>query len=94
MRSIYTERLITLKSAVLASASRGDSCKVSEDDLLGNWAIHRGSAFYEEMAIGPDGEFDSWLHNHPEVAGGLWAYKNCILVIKHSPGDATRSNTS
>jgi uncharacterized protein len=72
-----------------------DSCPISEHQLLGAWERTSGTAFHQEIAFASakDGrQFESWLHERPEIAGGPWNLKNCSILIEHpgNPGLGSR----
>lgn len=64
-------------------------CAVTERDLLGSWEAAGHFGFYEQMAFERSGvrhEFNSWLHDRPEISGGQWQLEACKLTILDSSG--------
>jgi hypothetical protein len=71
--------------ALTASASHAAPCAVTEQDLLGAWALVGDSGFFEQMEFqrkGAQQEFNSWLHDRPETSGAQWQLDSCKLTIR------------
>lgn len=71
------------------SVVRAAPCAVTERDLLGSWGAADHSGFFEQMAFERSGvqhEFNSWLHDRPEISGGQWQLEACKLTILDSAG--------
>jgi hypothetical protein len=79
-------------SAAFAAPNAAPKCPVTEKTLAGAWANVAGG-FFEEMEFAMvDGrrEFNSWLHQRPEIAGGTWLLEACTIRIRH-PTEAAMS---
>ena len=71
------------------AAEPAPACPLSEKQLIGAWE-NVSAGFFQEMAFehsGSNREFNSWLHQRPEIAGGTWTFENCNIDIRH-PSDA------
>ena len=68
------------------------ACPLSEKELLGAWENVSGG-FFQEMAFERSGskrEFNSWLHQRPEISGGTWTFENCTVHIRHPDEERMR----
>ncbi len=77
--------LIVVFGMVISSCSTGNN-PVSENMLVGSWEKDSGSGFFEEMSFSRSDttkEFNSWLHQRPEISGGSWKIKDNVLYIQH-----------
>ncbi len=81
----YEKRINQLASPQSKSPQTGSTCPISEKTLNGAWENVSGG-FFEEMAFeysGSEREFNSWLHQRPEISGGTWEIDNCTIFIRH-----------
>jgi hypothetical protein len=71
--------------ALTTSVAHAAPCDVTEQDLLGAWALVGDSGFFEQMEFQRKGaqlEFNSWLHDRPETSGAQWQLDSCKLTIR------------
>jgi hypothetical protein len=69
------------------SVVQATPCAVTERELLGSWGAVGDSGFFEQMEFERNGvqrEFNSWLHERPEISGGQWQLNDCKLTILDS----------
>ena len=73
-------------------AAGAPTCPLSEKELIGAWE-NVSAGFFQEMAFeysGQDREFNSWLHQRPEISGGTWTFEDCTIQIRHPGQDRMR----
>lgn len=78
--------LITALLFLMPLAASAEQCPVTENSLLGAWERKSKSGFFEEMSFEIEGrqkDFNSWLHQRPEILGGTWKLTNCTIFIAH-----------
>ena len=80
LESAYLSRISQLSSAMTSW------CKSQHNNIAGNWSRVGESGFFEEFSAGPDGSFESWLHQRPEVSNGSWKLEGCNLVASSASG--------
>jgi hypothetical protein len=71
------------------SAVHATPCAVTERELLGPWSAVGHAGFFEQMEFERNGaqrEFNSWLHDRPEISGAQWQLNACKLTIIDSSG--------
>ncbi len=81
----YETRINEFESIRLKELPVDLNCPVSEKMLVGSWESE-SAGFFEEMAFeyaGSKREFNSWLHQRPEIMGGSWKIEKCTLYIRH-----------
>jgi len=81
-------RFASLSFLVLfTSFANAKTCNVTESSLIGAWQHANQAGFFEQMEFQKDGTqkgFNSWLHERPEISGGTWTLKDCVLQISDS----------
>lgn len=82
LQMAYQTRLDELKKTL------APWCESHRKQLSGTWSRVGESGFFEEFSAGPNSEFDSWLHQRPEITGGSWTLNGCHFVAK-GPGSLT-----
>ena len=55
-------------------------CKISKQDVVGNYIYTEGDTFFEAFELSEDGSFSSWLNNRPD-ASGTWKLVNCNVEV-------------
>ena len=86
MRAWIAASLISATSWLLPSATAAQPCPISEGALLGAWKAHTNAGFFDQMSFDTDGKkkvFNSWLHQRPEISGGSWVLRHCVLSVAH-----------
>lgn len=61
-------------------------CAFDERSLVGAWQQVGSGAEFEQMEFSLEGQkriFNSWLHQRPEISGGSWSLKDCVLKVSH-----------
>lgn len=86
----YEKRIDELAVRQSNAANASPHCPITEQSLLGAWE-HVSGGFFEEMSFeysGSKREFNSWLHQRPEISQGTWQIENCMLYIRHPTEEA------
>ena len=64
-------------------------CDVRDAELVGGWTATGKWTFFEQMSFEREQskqQFDSWLHDRPEISQGQWKLDNCKLTISPPSG--------
>ncbi len=80
LRSAYSAQIDQLSSSMAVW------CESQRENIAGSWSRVGGGGFFEEFSAGPDGSFESWLHQRPEVSDGSWKLDGCSLAISSASG--------
>ena len=67
------------------SNSMSSWCRSQNANIPGMWQRIGEGGFFEEFSTGPDGQFDSWLHQRPETSG-TWVLTGCTLMMRSDTG--------
>ena len=75
---------------VLAAAPASAApCAALSHDLIGAWETQQGPFEQMEFTTQDDRqEFNSWLHERPEISGGNWTLSACALQIRSGRADS------
>jgi hypothetical protein len=82
-------RHLLFVTLLASSVVQAAPCAVTERELLGSWEAAGASGFFEQMAFERNGvqhEFNSWLHDRPEISGAQWRLEACKLTILDASG--------
>ena len=82
----YEKQIVQLTSLQTKTLGSDSTCPMSEKKLVGPWEQVSGGIF-EEMTFeftGSKRVFNSWLHQRPDITGGMWKIDGCTLIIQHA----------
>ncbi len=86
-------RAVLLVLAAFSIMAADKPCPISEATIKGTWTQAGEAGYFEEVDFSSDGRrriFNSWLHQRPDISGGIWSLDNCVLHVTH-PTDANLS---
>ncbi|MDN3919323.1 lysozyme inhibitor LprI family protein [Roseateles violae] len=81
LREAYAQRIAALRRAL------SPWCATQRGAIVGDWARAGEAGFFEEFSAGPQGEFDSWQQQRPQISGGRWIWRpDCGITIASEVG--------
>ena len=76
----YQKRIDDLKIALTPW------CQKQKAKIAGTWIRVGDAGPFDAFSAGPNHEFDSWLHQRPEIIGGTWTLDACNFTVQSGTG--------